>query len=406
VLGVMAAPAGATFVTPTQNPFSVPGDAAGNPQSFPVSANGFTSGDQVKIEQCDGTNPNTTPNWSPTVHCDLGSSPSISTADGTGTVSFPTRPGDLNTTFTPFKGESPQGFFNCLSPNEPLLNPVDGLPDFRNCQVRVAKSLTTVNTNDQFFTITLPDAAGCTGICMSIGDSTTYEDGIASLAVTLSQPSGTDTTATLTVGGGTAIDGFGLKKGQPYDYKFPHTKTITIKAGHLVTYVNVRTTRDNVASEGDETFNAVLSNPSAGVNLDKAGGVATIKDATGLPAGELLFGSSDVVQPDSGKVAVKASVVLSQPDSVNTVTAQYITTDAGAVGGTDYLVKPGQPKIGPPKLATLTFKPLQTQHLVSVIVLGEAGPHPTLGLNFSFSNPVNASFPFGSTAHIDILDKA
>jgi hypothetical protein len=28
-----------------------------------------------------------------------------------------------------------------------------------------------------------------------------------------------------------------------------------------------------------------------------------------------------------------------------------------------------------------------------------------LGLNFSFSNPVNASFPFGSNAHIDILAK-
>jgi hypothetical protein len=154
-IAVVAGPASAAFVTPTQNPFTVPGDSSGNPQPFTVTANGFSPHAQVKIEQCDGTDPSSK-GWSPTVNCDLGSSPSIATADDTGTVTFPAN--DLNLHFTPFKGESPQSFFNCLSPNDPPLNPTDGLTDFRNCQVRVATSLTTVTADQQFFTIKLPDS--------------------------------------------------------------------------------------------------------------------------------------------------------------------------------------------------------------------------------------------------------
>jgi hypothetical protein len=77
-------------------------------------------------------------------------------ADGSGNVVF--QPDDANHAFTPFRGESPQSLFNCLAPDQPALSTVNGLPDFRNCQVRLSTSDTTVTSDQQFFDLTLPDA--------------------------------------------------------------------------------------------------------------------------------------------------------------------------------------------------------------------------------------------------------
>lgn len=151
---LMAAPAFAGSITsPSSNPYTVPGDATGTPQSFTVSASGFTAGQQVYIEQCDGVAPSTS-GWNPTEHCDLGTSPSAVIADSSGNVSFPAN--NANFGFTPFKGLSPQGLFTCGSPTD--TNPNDGLPFYKNCQVRVSTSNTSVTSDQTFFTITLPDA--------------------------------------------------------------------------------------------------------------------------------------------------------------------------------------------------------------------------------------------------------
>ena len=109
----------------------------------------------VSLEQCDGV-VHTAPGWSPTTHCDLGSSQSPVLADGTGTATFLST--DPNHAFTPFKGESPQSLFNCLSPNDPALSPVNSLQDFRNCQIRVSTSNTNVTGDQSFLSIQLPDA--------------------------------------------------------------------------------------------------------------------------------------------------------------------------------------------------------------------------------------------------------
>jgi hypothetical protein len=152
---MMATPAFAGNVTtPSANPYTVPGDATGAPQSFTVTGSGFTQGQQIYIEQCDGVS-STTPGWSPTEHCDLGTSPATATVGAGGTVTFPAN--DNNLGFTPFKGLSPQGLFTCGSPAD--TDPNDGLPYFENCQVRISSSNTNSTADQAFFTITLPDAS-------------------------------------------------------------------------------------------------------------------------------------------------------------------------------------------------------------------------------------------------------
>jgi hypothetical protein len=148
----------AAFTAPplTNNTFNVPGDANGIPQSFTVTANGFPSAPAVFIEQCDGTNPATFPNWSPSTHCDIGTSPSPLPGQGaSGTVSFPAN--DQNFGFIPVKGKTVSGGYACLSPSEALVPGIAASSQFRNCQVRVSTNNASVTTDQQFFTMVLPD---------------------------------------------------------------------------------------------------------------------------------------------------------------------------------------------------------------------------------------------------------
>jgi hypothetical protein len=154
-----------TITAPTGNPFVVPGDGAGNPVALTVTANGFTPGSLAYLEQCDGV-ATTSPGWSPTTNCDLGTSQAPALVDGTGTATFPAN--DPNRGFTPFKGESPQSLFNCLAPAAADLS--NGLTNYRNCKIRVSSSNTNVTADQAFVNIQLPEAAGgstpqggCTG---------------------------------------------------------------------------------------------------------------------------------------------------------------------------------------------------------------------------------------------------
>ena len=145
--------AASSITAPSTNPFTVPGNATGVPQPFTVTATGFAPNTPVYVEQCDGT-PATAVGWDAAQNCDLGTSPSPVSANASGTVTFPTT--NPNFRFTPFKGTSPQGLFNCLSPTQTASN--NGLPDFKNCQLRVSSN-NTVGTSDQvFLTLTLPNA--------------------------------------------------------------------------------------------------------------------------------------------------------------------------------------------------------------------------------------------------------
>src|ERR1700710_518647 len=83
LLGLAGVAWSSTIVSPAGSPFAVPGDAAGTPQPFTIVATGFTPTSLVYVEQCDGIEP-TTKDWSPTVNCDLGTSPAAVIVDGAG----------------------------------------------------------------------------------------------------------------------------------------------------------------------------------------------------------------------------------------------------------------------------------------------------------------------------------
>ncbi len=173
-LGVIAAVAGAgSITTPPTDPFTVPGDAAGNPKPFTISASGFDPNATVTVEQCDGT-PADAVGWSPTTNCDLGSSPAAQQADASGNVTFDQN--DINHAFHPFKGASPQGLFNCLAPGQ--ADPNNGLPSFANCQLRVSTNLTTATSDQDFRTMTLPSAVASKDALGNIACSATVQETI------------------------------------------------------------------------------------------------------------------------------------------------------------------------------------------------------------------------------------
>jgi hypothetical protein len=221
-----AGPANAgTITAPSGNPFTVPGDAGGNPQAFTISATGFTAGTNVFVEQCDGTPPSAI-GWSPTANCDLVSSPAPVIADGSGNVSFAAA--DPNHSFLPFKGISPQGIFNCLAPAQ--ASPNNGLPDFDNCQVRVSSNNTTATADQVFLTMTLPGAA----VGVAPGFTGTPSGAIVGAAYSFSftgvtgSPTPTFSMSPATVAGGITISSAGALSGTPTTAgSFPISVTAT-----------------------------------------------------------------------------------------------------------------------------------------------------------------------------------
>jgi hypothetical protein len=150
ILGAAPALAG-TVTAPAGAISTVPGDAAGNPKSITVTATGFAPGNGAAfVMQCDGVDPSTV-GWSATRDCDTATSPAAADVGPDGAVTFPA--GDKNYGFTPFKGKSPQGLFNCVAPGESMNN---ARPTFSNCRIRVASSLTSVTADQSFVTIVLP----------------------------------------------------------------------------------------------------------------------------------------------------------------------------------------------------------------------------------------------------------
>jgi hypothetical protein len=213
----------ATITSPAGNPYVVPGDASGQPQSFTVTASGFAANTPVFIEQCDGVSA-TDAGWDVTQNCDLGSSPAPATSNASGVVTFPAN--DPNFGFRPFKGFSPQGLFNCLSPSDP--SPNNGLTDYRNCKIRVSTNNSSATTDQVFLNIQLPNAVttapGFTGTPSGATVGQAYSFAFTSTG----SPAPTFTMSPTTVAGGITITTAGVLHGTPTTAgSFPITVTAT-----------------------------------------------------------------------------------------------------------------------------------------------------------------------------------
>jgi hypothetical protein len=138
-----AAPTG--LIEPSSPPVIARVAGPGNASAVSVVVGGFTAGRLAYIEQCDGVAP-TASQWSPTSHCDLGSSPAAAIVSADGIASFPAS--ERNRAFHPFVGESPQSIFNCTGAG--VTAPHNDLPSYDDCKLRVSTNNSSV-TSDQVF---------------------------------------------------------------------------------------------------------------------------------------------------------------------------------------------------------------------------------------------------------------
>jgi hypothetical protein len=374
VIAVAGPASAATSITaPTGNPFVVPHDVAGNPQAFDVSVSGFAPSANVFVEQCDGVAP-TALSWSPTAHCDIVTSPApvISAAGGTATFSA----SDPNHGFIPFKGASPQGLFNCLSPNDPALN--NGLPSYRNCQIRISTNNTAVTGDQVFRTLSLPEdpntppppdlQVGVGNVSVMEGKSGTRA---LSFVVTLSRPSSTATTVEYKTLDGTA------KAGTDYTAK---TGTLTIAAGAVSGQIGVNIKGDSTV-EPAEKLTLKIQHPSAGATIERAGATATILNDDPPKSGiRMAIGDSQAFEGNSGTRSMRFTVALSEK-TIKTVSAHYAITGGSATAGTDFTAGSG----------TVTIKPGQTATTIQVKVKADTTVESNESLLVSLSSGVNAS---------------
>src|ERR1700733_12007545 len=91
VIGLTGAPVRADIIQPQTTPFQAQYKDVNHPEqglaAFTVIATGYSPGQQVFVEQCDGNAPSV-PNWDPTINCDSGSSPAPVIADSSGVAYF------------------------------------------------------------------------------------------------------------------------------------------------------------------------------------------------------------------------------------------------------------------------------------------------------------------------------
>jgi hypothetical protein len=266
LVAVFAGGAYGAITAPGTNPFTVPGDAAGNPIPFTITANGFAPGTPVLVEQCDGV-PSTSAGWNPNLHCDLGTSPSSVLPDANGVATFTA--GDPNHQFVPIKGESPSSFFNCIGPTDPPLMPTNGLTDYKNCQLRVSSNNSAVTADQQFLTMTLPNSTAAT--------TTT------SVPVTTTAPATTTTTTVAHATTTTVAHATTTTVAHATTTTVAHATTTTSVPATTTTSVPATTTTSTVAAEGTTVTSTTVFVEDSGTAVDISGTTSGSSNGGSLP---------------------------------------------------------------------------------------------------------------------------
>lgn len=232
-----------------------------------------------------------------------------------------------------------------------LSNPVNG-------GIIDAEGLGSITNDDTAPEISLGDVA------VAEGASGTRA---ASFVVTLSAPSGLETSVEFATADGTASE--------PDDYTAA-TGTLLIPAGETSAIVMVSVQGD-LSNEDNETIELNLSNPD-NATIDDAQGIGTITNDDPVP--QVSIGDVTVAEGNSGTRTASFSVSLSAP-SGRDVSIDWATANGSALAGQDYVAASG----------TLDFQAGTDVQVVTVTVNGDTQDELNEEFVVNLSNPVNAA---------------
>ena len=229
----------------------------------------------------------------------------------------------------------------------------------------------SISDNEATVTITDNDTAS-----LSAADKTVSEGaGSVTLTVSLSAEKAVEVTVNYATSNGTAT------AGNDYTAK---SGSLSFSPGETSKTVTVSITNDSL-DEANETFKFKLSNPSnASISDNEATVTINNDDAPSLSVG------AKTVNEDAGSVTLTVSLSAA---SVNTVTADYATSDGTATAGSDYTTKSG----------SLSFSPSQTSKTVTVSITDDNLDEDDETFRFTLSNLRNVSNT-GAEATVTITD--
>ncbi|ACK68289.1 Na-Ca exchanger/integrin-beta4 [Rippkaea orientalis PCC 8801] len=206
---------------------------------------------------------------------------------------------------------------------------------------------------------------------LSIGDVTVNENGIATVNVSLSNPSNSTISVNYSMSDGTAIAG--------QDY-IAETGTLTFAAGVTTQSIILNNIiNDSSYEANDETFFVNLSN-AVNADIQDGQGIVTIVDDDILP--QLSIG--DVTVNENGTATVNVNLSSS---SNSTVSVNYSMADGTAIAGQDYIAETG----------TLTFAAgVTTQSIILNNIINDSSYEANDETFFvNLSNAVNADIQDG-----------
>jgi hypothetical protein len=225
----------------------------------------------------------------------------------------------------------------------------------------------TITNDDTAPTVTINSVSVAEG-----DDGTTA----ATFTVTLSAASEVPVTVTVDTKDGTAKAGS--------DYTAVAGKVVTIAAGATTATFAVTISGDTV-NEADETFTAVLSNPT-GATIATGGGTGTGTITNDDAAPTLTINDMATFEGNAGTTTLTFTVTLTGATD-QTVTVSVATADNSALAGSDYVALAA---------TTLTFAPGETTKTVTVTVTGDTVVENDETFLVQLSNPTVGTIADGT----------
>lgn len=267
----------------------------------------------------------------------------------------------------------------CTPVNIPILDDAvaEGNETFT---VTLSNPSANVTLGNATATVTIADNEGVPSLSIN-SVSVNENDGTAGLTVTLSAPAAQNVTFTINNQNGTAV--------APSDFTAISNQTFTIPAGQTSVAINIPVIND-LLIEGNESFNVVMSNPSANATiLTGTGSVTIIDNDAPIPAVSV---SNIAVNENGGSASVQ--VCLSSA-STTAVTLTLNTSNGTATSGSDYVAISN---------AVVTIPAGQLCTPVNIPILDDNIAEGNETFSVTISNPSSNATLGTSTATVTVVD--